>query len=163
MSKNETMRWQENVLECKNAIKKEFKHDITITEVPKGKITAFSMEQAASILNLLEANTDTNTINGWLEKVRRYCEINRAKLITVSTKRFGDVHNARLSLEAMAVLMATSAYLQKNILHFNAASTICDALDTKYSEEKWLSLSCSRLVHTSIANPNYFVGHKYEV
>jgi hypothetical protein len=163
MSKHDTTHWNENVLEYQNAIKTEFKHDLVVTEVPKTKITAFSMEQAASISTLLTANTDTGIANGWVEKVRRYSELNRARLIAVSTKRFGGADDARMTLEAMAVLMSASAYLQKNILHFNAACTLCDALDAKYTEEKWLSQSCSNLVHSVVANPDYFMGNKYEI
>jgi len=163
MTKNENNLWNESVLKYKNIIKTEFKHDLIISEVPTVKISEFSMEQAASIISLLEANSDIGAEQGWLEKVRRYCEINRAKLIVVSVKRFGSTHNARLTLEAMAVLMSASAYLQRNILNFNAASTLCDALDSKYTEGKWLSQSSSDLVHTIVANPNYFIGNKYEI
>ena len=161
--KHNTSIWSAEVGRRLEKIRAKCNCNVIIQDTPNGKIISFSMDEAITIITNLIGNSDKNVYKDWLEKVRRYCEINRANLLAISSQRFGDLENTRKTLEAMAVLMAGSAYSLNNILLYNACGTLCDVIDAKYSKQKWLDQPACQLVYTILDNPHFFIGKKHEV
>ena len=157
------MAWESRVLKTINKLKAELKNDAKVMKVPKGKLCEFSSELALGIFLLLEADSKGQLANEWIEKVRKYAEINRPQLLAVSNKRFGDAGSAFEALEAMAILMALTSFTKASIIHFNATCTIWNAVKKRYGDKECEMKSSLRLIAEIVNNPKYFVGKKYEI
>jgi len=163
MSKNTVTNWESLIGGIVSSLRLDSNGQPDVVEVPNGKISEFSLELALDIFSLLEQNFSSELVNGWVEKVRKYVEVNRSKLITTSAQRFGGPHEGASTLEAMGVLMALTALTKVSIIHFNATCTIWDALQKTYSEKQCQSRASLNLISQVTGNSQYFIGRKYDI
>ena len=155
--------WESLVAKNISDLRLDSKRKTDITEVPTGKISEFSLELALNIFSLLEQNVNSELVDGWVEKVRKYIEVNRPKLLMTSAQRFGGASKGAATIEAMGVLMALTAFTKVSIIHFNATCTIWDALQKTYSEKQCQSGASLNLMSLVTGNPQYFIGRKNEI
>tara|TARA_B100000768_G_scaffold181931_1_gene207515 strand:- start:2126 stop:2608 length:483 start_codon:yes stop_codon:yes gene_type:complete len=157
MTADLNINWEIEVLKVIKKLKGDFSSKVQISAVPVGKISDFSMEQVIPILTFLETDPRSEIAIAWLEKIRRFIEVNRPKLLSVGNQRFGGARRARYVLEAMATLMAVASLLTKQIIYYNATCTVFDALNKVSKGTPWHSESSSKLVENIVFNPRYFV------
>ena len=100
-------------------------------------------------------------VNAWLEKVRRFIELNKSNLIKISISRFDEKY-LNVSLESMATLMSLIAFSNQNILYFNAACRIYDAIDIHYGKKPWINPEAAIFVKKLVSFPSFFIGKSYE-
>ena len=158
-----SLDWEFETNKIIDDIKVDFHDEVELRRVPKHKITQFSIEESISILLLLENNSQCQNANLWLEKIRRYSEINRPKLLSVSKRRFGGASVALEVLQAMATTMAYAAFLKKSAIYYNATCAIGNALARKHNVFIKDDSPSRMLVHMIISNPSYFIGRKHEI
>ncbi|MEZ5757431.1 MAG: hypothetical protein R3D86_04350 [Emcibacteraceae bacterium] len=131
---------------------------------PPSKIEEFNQdlfEKLVSTLSFTQSN-ENFPLSEWLEKVRRYIEINRPNLWKISCKRFGSAENAQLCLERMVCLLAIYAYDYNDILLFNATCNGYDSLNVKFSSKNWKQQNLRKIIVTVVSNPSRYVEFSNE-
>ncbi len=94
----------------------------------------------------------------WLEKVRRYFEINKANLWEISCRRFGTKENAQLTLERMLLFMSAYAYFLQDIKLYSAASNAYDIIKSKSPSNRWQMEGIEEFIESIIENPERYIG-----
>lgn len=163
MDKNTTSNWEVLINKTIRNLMHDFKDKNNITELPKGKISEFSLQQTLEIYTLLEKGGKKELVNTWIEKVRKFIEINRPRLVINSAQRFGGTAKGIDSLEGMGTLMALTAYTKKSIIYYNATCTVWDTLHKSYSDKQLKTKTTLNLIHQVTNNPQYYIGRKHEI
>ena len=143
-----------------NKLTKEIYSDKTIPLAPSGRLSLFTYELAINLYFQKKHPHDLN-VDAWLEKVRRFIELNKSNLIKISISRF-DEKDLNVSLESMATLMSLIAFSNQNILYFNAACRISDAIDIHYGKKPWTNPEAVIFVKKLVSFPSFFIGKSYE-
>ncbi|MBI3675779.1 MAG: hypothetical protein HY243_04100 [Proteobacteria bacterium] len=102
--------------------------ELDLPPIPK-RIESFDPSLGAVIASALRQNGHrSSAASDWVEKLRRFVEINRADLKSVARKRFGAAHY-RQALAAIADTLSAAAArgLRSDLVYLNAALWALDA------------------------------------
>ena len=97
----------------------------------------------------------------WLEKFRRYCEINRPNLKEISLRRFGK-DDVQKNLEYMTLVLSVGTYCTKKILLFNALATIVDFLSSSPFSKKWCHYEIKEIAEAVLSKPDSYIGNRHD-
>lgn len=116
--------WHECIISLLPLSKYETPQPATVPPVPR-RIESFSRDLS---LDLVASIVADKNVAPWIEKTRRYIEINRPRLKEVSRSRFGTRKEADSTLRSMGYVLAINAYHNNCLLSFNALGSLVDAV-----------------------------------
>lgn len=101
--------------------------------MPPERIEQFDDDIAARVLGaaLAQGDRPPPELQAWLEKIRRFAEINRADLWSVSVRRFQDPAGAGGALRRMLVVLAAVSACRSDLLLFNACAAVRDGIGSR--------------------------------
>lgn len=100
---------------------------------PPARIEDFGWEIVSEILHAewLPGDYPAPALDAWLEKIRRYAEINRADLWRISVRRFESPKGAGEALCRMLVVLAAVGASRRNLLLLNACAEVRDCVGSR--------------------------------